>query len=205
MSVFPSWLRGRRNRSLTNRLPNLLDDPDLAGSPISFYERTYRMTPEIARELGAIRVSKRSAAIDLDARMFRVVRELLVGRMHLEQEIARIPAAKKSTREELYRRLHIAHEYIESCFRRQLMLTEMAQVACLSPNHLLRCYRSLFGQTPHQTLTSCRLEAAASLLVESDTPVTQICYEVGFSSLGSFSSLFKRAFGSSPRDFRTQK
>jgi hypothetical protein len=74
--------------------------------------------------------------------------------------------------------------------------------ARLSPWHLLRAFRQTFGETPHNFLTRLRLERAQQLLTVTSRPVTEICFDVGFTSLGSFSSLFRRKVGLSPAEFR---
>jgi transcriptional regulator GlxA family with amidase domain len=71
-------------------------------------------------------------------------------------------------------------------------LSEAADAACLSPFHLLRVFRSAFGQTPHQYLNHCRIERAKFLLEKTTIPVTAICLKCGFTSLGSFSALFRK-------------
>ena len=77
-----------------------------------------------------------------------------------------------------------------------------ARVAGLSPYHFHRMFKRAFGETPMQCLQARRLDAARRLLSSSDRPVTLICFDVGFESLGSFSWLFRRRFGLSPRRFR---
>jgi AraC-like DNA-binding protein len=81
----------------------------------------------------------------------------------------------------------------------------MAQVACLSPNHFLRTFKQVFRQTPHQYLIDVRLIKAKQLLTETNRPITDICMAIGFDSLGSFSTLFRRRTGLSPAQYRKQK
>ncbi|HAA76062.1 TPA: hypothetical protein DCE37_13185 [Candidatus Latescibacteria bacterium] len=78
----------------------------------------------------------------------------------------------------------------------------MAAAACLSTNHLLWTYRSLFGKTPHQEVVEQRLQRAAELFRSAELSIRQVCYEVEFESPGSFSSLFKKHLGALPRAFR---
>jgi AraC family transcriptional regulator len=77
-------------------------------------------------------------------------------------------------------------------------------VAHLSPNHLLRTFRQVFGQSPHQYLTNLRLEHARQLLTTTDQPVGDICVAVGFTSLASFTRLFRRRYGRPPAAYRRQ-
>lgn len=83
-----------------------------------------------------------------------------------------------------------------------LDLTALSHEARLSRFHFLRSFRATFGETPHAYLTRIRLERAKELLVSTDLPVTRVCLDVGFESLGSFSTLFARAEGAPPSAYR---
>jgi len=74
----------------------------------------------------------------------------------------------------------------------------------MSPFHFIRRFESVFGTTPHQFRIQSRLERAKHLLALRDYSVTDVCMEVGFSSLGSFSALFARRFGKPPSAYRRQ-
>jgi transcriptional regulator GlxA family with amidase domain len=131
--------------------------------------------------------------------------ELLRRNGDTRREIELLPFVRAATREELYRRLHEARQYIHDGYPAPLTLAELARVACLSPNHLLRTFRQLFGQSPFQMLTRMRLEKARELLVRTDAPVAEVCTAVGFGSLSSFTGLFKRTYGTPPHGYRQQK
>lgn len=95
-----------------------------------------------------------------------------------------------------------ARDLIRDRFTEPITLSDCAFEAELSPWHLLRSFRSTFGETPKGLLTRMRLERARQLLTVSNHSILEICLEVGFSSLGSFSTLFKRHVGASPIEFR---
>jgi AraC-like DNA-binding protein len=80
-----------------------------------------------------------------------------------------------------------------------------ARVATLSPFHFQRMFKLAFGQTPMQFLQQTRLEAARRLLAHTGDGITAICFAVGFESPGSFSWLFRKRFGVSPRAFRENR
>lgn len=121
------------------------------------------------------------------------------------KDVRKLPAVRSSTREELYRRIHLARDYIAAYFHRPLTVAELARVACLSPNHFLRSYKIVFGRTPHQHITELRLEEAKRLLSQTERQVTDICLSLGFSSLGTFSWMFRRFAGCSPSEYRRKK
>ena len=82
---------------------------------------------------------------------------------------------------------------------------EVSTSAAMSRFHFLRRFQRTFGTSPHQLLIRSRLERAKLLLRETDLSVTDICFEVGYESLGSFCTLFQQRVGCSPRTYRAQR
>jgi AraC-like DNA-binding protein len=83
-----------------------------------------------------------------------------------------------------------------------LDLDQLARVAAISKFHLVRVFDELTGTTPHHFLACLRMQRAKELLLKSERSITDICLEVGYSSLGSFSKTFGELVGVSPQDFR---
>src|SRR5688572_16644855 len=83
-----------------------------------------------------------------------------------------------------------------------LAIDEVAREAAMSRFHFIRQFNALFGDTPHQFRIRARLDRARHLLALSNHSVTDVCMEVGFSSLGSFSELFARRVGVRPSEYR---
>jgi transcriptional regulator GlxA family with amidase domain len=81
-------------------------------------------------------------------------------------------------------------------------VTALGQVAAMSRAHFIRSFKQTFGETPHRYLQRRRVERAIYLLRTTDRAVTDICIEVGFSSLGSFSRTFAEIVRESPSTFR---
>lgn len=131
-----------------------------------------------------------------------VLERLYIAQRDIRAEVEALPAMRATTREELYRRLYRARDYADAVSHIAITLDDMARVACLSPTHFLRTFKQAFHETPHHYLTTRRLERAQRMLRQTDLPITDICFAVGFESLGSFSSLFKRRVGSSPLAYR---
>jgi AraC-like DNA-binding protein len=88
--------------------------------------------------------------------------------------------------------------------RRHVGIREAAAVARLSPFQFIRRFKAVFGETPHQLRIAMRLDRARRLLALTNRPVTDVCLDVGFSSLGSFSALFSRRVGRSPSAYRAE-
>lgn len=103
---------------------------------------------------------------------------------------------------DLLERLCRARERLRDPHEGAPSVAGIASQAGLSPYHFIRIFAGLFGETPHQFRQRHRLALARRMLAQGDESVTAICMAVGFSSLGSFSSLFRRRFGESPRAFR---
>ena len=94
--------------------------------------------------------------------------------------------------------------FIEQHLDHPLTVDDLAQRVHLSPYHFIRRFQAAFHQTPHQYVINRRLEKAKALLANSELPVTEICLTVGFESLGSFSTLFRRQVGWAPSVYRAR-
>jgi AraC-like DNA-binding protein len=106
------------------------------------------------------------------------------------------------TAPEVFERLDRARKFIDLCYDLPLDLKEISSQACFSRYHFLRLFRQAFNKTPHQYLIERRIERAKELLTANDLRVTDVCFEVGFQSLGSFSSLFHKSVGHPPITYR---
>ena len=82
-------------------------------------------------------------------------------------------------------------------------LDHIAQLAAISKFHFVRVFEEITGTTPHHFLACLRVQRAKELLLNSESPITEICFEVGYASLGSFSATFSALVGVSPQQFRT--
>ena len=100
------------------------------------------------------------------------------------------------------RHLLKAKDLIDARYRDPLDVPALARAAHLSPAHFSREFRRAFGETPHQYLLTRRLERAAELLRRTDHSVAEICFDVGLTSVGSFTTSFGRAYGLSPAAYR---
>jgi AraC-like DNA-binding protein len=103
--------------------------------------------------------------------------------------------------EELYERIVAAKVFIDENYHEAINLDEISQKAFLSRYHFHRLFSQVYKRTPHQYLTHKRIEKAKDLLAENKQ-VIDVCNEVGFESLGSFSTLFKKEIGFAPTYYR---
>lgn len=105
---------------------------------------------------------------------------------------------------DLYRRIVQAKLFIDRHYAEPIDAGQIADEACYSKFHFIRTFKGIYGRTPHQYLTYVRIERAKELL-ERDVSVTDACFAVGFDSLGSFTTLFKRRVGVTPSEYQRQQ
>lgn len=98
--------------------------------------------------------------------------------------------------------LRRARDHIDRNYQTQLDLDQVAAVAAVSKYHFVRSFEAAYGETPMRYLTRRRIERAQDLLRSANLTVTEICMQVGFTSLGSFSTRFTRLVGESPVAYR---
>ncbi|MGW4947824.1 helix-turn-helix domain-containing protein [Actinoplanes sp. NPDC004185] len=106
--------------------------------------------------------------------------------------------------EQSNRRMLRARDAMDRAYAQPLDVAALARIAHVSPAHFTRTFRATFGETPHRYLQRRRVERAMFLLRETGESVTDICFRVGFGSLGTFSRTFRDIVGRSPRDYRRQ-
>ncbi|MEU3877024.1 MULTISPECIES: AraC family transcriptional regulator [Streptomyces] len=104
--------------------------------------------------------------------------------------------------EDANRRMLRARDAMDRAYAQPLDVPALARIAHVSEAHFSRTFRATFGETPHRYLQRRRVERAMCLLRETERSVTDICMEVGFSSLGTFSRTFRDIVGQSPREYR---
>lgn len=100
------------------------------------------------------------------------------------------------------RHLLRSKDLVDSRYFEQLSVADLAAAAGLSPAHFSRRFRQTFGESPHLYLLTRRLERAAALLRTTDWTVAAICFAVGWGSVGSFTTSFRRMFGEPPQTYR---
>jgi AraC-like DNA-binding protein len=185
-----------------------LDDIDQSAPALDFCERLYPKTGAVGRTLADLHTGLRTPQAStpwLEDRIYALAQSLAVLRVQVRGEAESFPGLRPATRMELYRRLYRGRDFLLSCYDQPLTVAAVARLATLSPFHFQRMFKLAFGQTPMKFLQETRLTAARRLLAHTGDDVTAICFAVGFESLGSFSWLFRKRFGVSPRSFRQNR
>ena len=104
--------------------------------------------------------------------------------------------------EESNRRLLRARDAMDRTYAQPLDVPTLARIAHVSEAHFIRTFKATFGETPHRYLQRRRVERAMFLLRATDRNVTDVCLEVGFNSLGTFSRTFRDIVGLPPSEYR---
>lgn len=112
---------------------------------------------------------------------------------------------QKGTRDEIYRRLSLAKEYLYSNYNQNISLQQLASYSFMSVNHLLRMFKQAFDLTPHQFLMRLRLQRAKLYLENTDHPVNEIVTMIGLNCSSSFIELFRQRYAITPSKYRKEK
>ena len=104
----------------------------------------------------------------------------------------------------LYRRIVQAKLFIDNHFQDNINLDDIADEAFFSKFHFIRLFKLTYGKTTHQYLTSVRIEKA-KLLLQTNMPIADVCFSVGFDSVSSFTGLFKRITRMTPSAYQQQQ
>ncbi len=140
-----------------------------------------------------------------DYNIFTTVLEMLVRHNKaLVKSFRGQEIVKNSTKMELYKRLSIARDYIQAHYTKDINLSELSRVACLSPYHFHRAFKNTFKVTPKKFVTHLRIERTKWLLENKCSSIQMICNEVGFRDVSSFTRLFTHWVGMTPSAYRNQ-
>lgn len=185
---------------------NLLDDPFLKKkSSFRFTEKLYQHNLTVTPVLTEMRSLLGDFEFNQDAinECYCTLLEYLYRQQNQTNlEIESVEKLRSVTRTEIYERLTRAKDFIYSGYYNTMSLQDIANAACLNQFYFLRQFKKLFKITPHQFLSQRRMQVAALLLKKDSKSVMEICNDIGYSDIASFSKLFKKTFGSSPSEYR---
>lgn len=184
----------------------LLDNPgDVAYHPYDFYENTYNRSHQLTGI--AARISDHIALGNHDELLYNhlfieILDEITGIATDLEHRIDGLEAVKKSTKEELYRRVSTAKDYIDANLWEKIHLEKIAQVSCMSPFHFLRIFDEFFDETPYQYILRQRLKKSHSLLKNSALSLEQVMHKSGFENRRTFQRAFTKKYGLTPQLYK---
>lgn len=184
----------------------LLDEPfDNLPYDFSYLERTHldprlHETVALLIELGASCSSFTSLRADVLIR--DLFEDLLKANRDAYKRSQNIQAAKAATRLEIFRRVSHAREWMDANYTTDITLEDIAIQAAMNSQHFLRMFKQVYLITPHQYLIERKLKRARQLLESTGMTINEICGDIGFESVFSFSILFKNRFGVPPSRVR---
>ena len=186
----------------------LLDNP-LGGSSTNpeFVEKLYRHNSTVSPILFKIKELAKNFNPNkgvITELYYQLMEKLLLLHKEINKETDNIKASKSSTRKELYKRLHYAKDYMDSCYASQITLNELSHISLMNAAYFLRQFNKYFHITPYQYLMHTRMKAAAGMMHNTRLTVTDICTAVGYEDVSSFTKLFKKHYGFSPEKYRNQ-
>ena len=202
--VDPKWLHQMNyeaNTSVTNLLEN--PAPDRKAPAFDCREQIYSIyySPLKSLVLDLVDQQEHMKYIRLEAHWFyQLSQKILEQERGIEQQINLINAERPATREELYKRIELALEYIHAHFGEKLKVAEIAKVAMLSEFHFLRTFKQAIGISPIKYIQKLRMEHAKLLLESGKWTITEIAETCGYMDLQYFSKSFKRNYGIAPSD-----
>ena len=202
--AFRPGLAERVYHSLSSAQETLLDDPfAVKQQGIAFFDKAYDRDPVIHNICTSLRrLADAPLDIKKDADHDSMYDALLVRLFALQQplhsEMNRLDCVKQSTREELYRRLCIAKDYIDAHAGNRVGLEEIARAASLSVHHFKREFAKAYRITPHKYLSAKRMEKATKLLAHGSMSVADVSRECGYESASSFIRQFRATTGKTP-------
>jgi AraC family transcriptional regulator len=173
--------------------------------PIQFFEKLYPIDNFVMPVIMKMKIASSVGFEDeewWEEQFYELLEKMILVHRNVYKQVEKLPPVKFSTKTDLYRRINKARDFIELNYCEPLTLEKISNEASLSRFHFLRLFKEVFGETPYQYISTRRIRKAVSLLTTGDMPVTEICSEVGFDSLSSFSWLFKQKLGLSPESFR---
>lgn len=189
-----------------NILDNAHNNTVTSDQPVTFMEMIYPFDGRLMPFIYKFCLAAKTGFDDnqwLDEEFFLLLKVLFEIHKQVGAEIQQIPAVKRSTKIEVYKRINNAKDYIDENYSGEIKIEDAARAACMSNFHFLRLFKKVFNETPYQYITYKRLAKASSLIMKTEISITDVCFEVGFSSLSSFSWLFKQKYGISPEAMRT--
>ena len=183
----------------------LLDKPGTETRTPEFFQTLHPVDQNLSHQLAALTGQLDTHGYDrsrTDEQLMFLLRHLITTHQKETRLKDQVKAIKASTKKELLKRLCIAKDILLSNFQQPLDLGQLSKAACLSTPQLIRQFKTVFQQTPHQYLVAIRLQHAAKKLQTTTTPVNELAYQCGFNDASAFCRAFRSTYGLSPDRYR---
>jgi AraC family transcriptional regulator len=191
-------------QSITKSLEAVLDGASSCTDERVYFHNRLQYRSDEVNALIYFLHHERPTSMLLEEKLAELITVILHEQIKLNSSAQLIPAIRRSTREEIVRRLIDSCDYIYSNYARDISLDDLAHVACLSRFHFLRLFKIAFHKTPHQFINDVRVQRSKELLKRTDIDVRTISSTVGFTSSSSFSRMFFQQTGVYPTQYRSR-
>ena len=194
--------------TLYNSTNKLLDDPSgNTNYDGHFYQGVFHTSDTLLgnllnRVVKTLDIENEELEMNETELFHEVSTSIILQQQNISACTKRLPAKKKSTQKELFKRLSMAKMIINDDLSGFYDIQTLAKEVSLSPYHFLRSYKSMFGISPHQYMMQRKMEVAAERLLSTPDSIMDIAFRLGFSELPGFSKSFKKFHGVSPAAFR---
>ncbi len=189
-------------RAITLSPAQLLEESSTASIP-NFFNRIVPAGPEYKYILNGLLTPGRTT-LQEEQDLYQLLVLVSEDEQQLQKTRDRVTAIKSSTKEEIMKRMLQVTDYLYSQPEVNPDLEELARISCLSKFHFLRLFKIAFGQTPHQYITSIKVNRARTMLSTSNADVKAIATTLGYADASTFSRAFYRQLGLYPSQYRAQ-
>lgn len=185
---------------------NLLDNPFESNTSLPCFslKATWRNSTfnQLTYQLQQLYQNKTTSSDAKEMALLALFEHILLNEQAQTRLTQRLKSTKKSTQEELIKRLYRAVDYIYAFYNQPIKLEELAQISCLSKYHFLRSFKQFFGLSPLQFIKQIRFKQAIFLLENSSATLQEIADIIGLENASSLSRMFFRANGVYPSAYR---
>jgi AraC family transcriptional regulator len=178
----------------------LLSSP-FATTPRRFFEQTYAVDETMRKNVEKITSESAMDESELQEELNGILLRVMLSQTDIWKHIESIDKTKASTRQEIYRRMQNAYEFLHNNFHNPIQVEDLASEACLSTFHFKRLFREVYHQAPYQYIKSLRVQKARELLKQG-LPVHEVCHRSGWRDKSAFIRLFKKEVGVTPDRYR---
>jgi AraC family transcriptional regulator len=190
-------------RTLSTSPEKLLDE-SIFTTPIArieLHNKLYEINPSLHLLLEDLKLCGDDKLLE-EEKLFSVLSHLLAEGKQLKKIESELPVVKNSTKQEIFKRLVDATDYIYSNLNQEISLDALSSISCLSKFHFLRLFKLAFEKTPHQFITEIKIKQATSLLTNTKLEVQEVAKRFGFKDSSTFSRLYFNQTGRYPSQAR---
>lgn len=182
--------------SLLRSEEQLLNVPQITGTDIIVPTVPFTFDRAMMNKISLL--SKAESKDNIDIYLTELATNIATQIVFAQTRMNNIQAVKRTTKEEIYSRIFQAIEIMNDSIYEKITLDSIAEAVCMNKFHFLTHFKSITGSTPHQYSTQMKLQKARDLLRSKQYSVSEVCFTLGFESVGSFSNLFKKKFHVTP-------